>query len=342
MQIASKQPKAGRLLWRLVAAFWISIVFSVLFIKFLTPEPTDANFVWSLLARIGVVAVVSGTAFLLATRSIARPLEWLRSAAKNLGEGKLSTRVAARRDKAPHEVESLVSEFNAMAGRVEELVSSQRQLIADVSHELRSPLARLTLAVELLRRSPEDSQDCLDRCDQEITRLNLLIERLLTLSRLESSVVVLKQESFDLADLVSEVIDDVQFEASAKGCSVRCVRSEDCPVRGDFGLLRSAVENVMRNAVKYSPEGSSVVVSLICKGPECEVTVEDNGPGLSEKDLREMFRPFYRGDAARRDTKGYGLGLAIASRAVRLHNGTIVAANTPSGLAVCIHLPILN
>ena len=297
---------------------------------------------WSLLARIGIVAVVSGSAFLLATRSIARPLEWLRSAAKSLGEGRLSTRVAARRDSAPHEVESLVSEFNAMAERIEELVSSQRQLIADVSHELRSPLARLTLAVELLRRSPEDSQECLDRFDQEITRLNLLIERLLTLSRLESSVVVLKQESFDLADLVSDVIDDVQFEASAKGCSVRCVRSEECPVRGDFGLLQSAVENVMRNAVKYSPDGSSVSVSLICEGPKCRVTIEDNGPGLSEKDLREMFRPFYRGDAARRDPKGYGLGLAIAFRAVRLHNGTIIAANSPSGLTVSIRLPVLN
>jgi len=143
-----------------------------------------------------------------------------------------------------------------------------------------------------------------------------------------------------LADLAAEVVSDVQFEASARGCSIATVRSEQCPIVGDQALLRSAIENILRNAVQYSDEGTTVSVEVGCHHAEATFTVTDTGPGLGEKEISQIFQPFFRGGEARsRRSDGYGLGLAIASRAIGLHKGTIRAQNTGSGLAVSICLP---
>jgi two-component system sensor histidine kinase CpxA len=188
---------------------------------------------------------------------------------------------------------------------------------------------------------PEDREEYLARFENEVGKLNQLIERLLTLSRLESSTVLLREDFFDLADLAEEVISDAQFEASARGCSIALLRSEQSPVTGDQVLIRSAVENILRNAVQYSEEGTAIRVEVGCNPPDATITVTDTGPGLSVSEMSQLFQPFFRGDEARsRRSDGYGLGLAITSRAISLHGGTIRAQNTGSGLAVGVRLPL--
>jgi two-component system sensor histidine kinase CpxA len=321
------------------------VVLSVIVIKLFLKEPGETNvaFVWALISRLMVFFVISGAVMLLATRSFTRPVDWLRTAARNLAAGQLGARVAGSTSqlKPAKEVGALIDDFNHMAQRVEELVRSQRQLIADVSHELRSPLARLSLGVDLLRQFPEDEDEHLSRFENELGKLNDLIERLLTLSRLESSTIQLKHDFFDLADLISEAISDLQFEAAARGCSVSCTRSEQSPICGDQSLLRSAIENILRNAVQYSNEGTTVSVELAREQTRTKITVTDTGPGLSDNEISHMFQPFFRGTEGQlRRSDGYGLGLAIASRAIELHGGTIGARNTGSGLAVAIELPL--
>ena len=332
------------LFWRVVVAFWVSVVLSIIVIKLLlgTSGESNAAFAWALTSRLLVFLIISGVVMFLAIRSVTHPVQWLRSAVQKFASGELGARVHDKPTqlKPASEIEALIRDFNRMAERVEELVRSQRQLIADVSHELRSPLARLSLAVDLLRQFPEDREEHLARFENELGKLNQLIERLLTLSRLESSTVLLREDYFDLADLAAAVVSDVQFEASARGCSVATVRSEQCPIVGDQALLRSAIENILRNAVQYSDEGTTVSVAVGCDHADATFTVTDTGPGLSEKEISQIFQPFFRGGEARsRRSDGYGLGLAIASRAIGLHKGTIRAHNTGSGLAVSIRLP---
>ena len=293
---------------------------------------------WRLLA---LTAVVGALCFWLA-RTLTSPVEKLRGVVRSLAGGDLSARVAPRMAARRDEIGDLARDFDAMAARIEALVGAQRRLVRDVSHELRSPLARLAVALELARKRAGDAAgEQLDRIELEAGRLEALIDQLLTLSRLEAADAPAARDAVDLCDLVDRVADDAAFEASARGIQVVVEKGSPCTVSGDADALRSALENVVRNAVHYTPDGGEVRVAVARDGHWAAARVSDTGPGVPEEHLEAVFRPFFRVEEARdRQHGGAGLGLAIASRAVRLHGGTITARNRPSGgLEVEIRLP---
>jgi two-component system, OmpR family, sensor histidine kinase CpxA len=262
----------------------------------------------------------------------------------------LTARIGARASKRRDEVAGLMRDFDAMAERLEILMKAQSRLLNDISHELRSPLARLNVALGLARqRSNVESSEMLDRIELEASRLNELIGRILTLARLEDGEQRVPQTPVPLAELVRNVAEDAEFEAQARHCHVQTVIPEgDWGVRGIASLLHSAVENVVRNAIRYTQEHTSVRVELASeegpKGPEAVLKVSDSGPGAPPDALDKLFEPFYRLDDARgRQTGGVGLGLAITERAVRFHGGRVSARNrTEGGLQVEIRLPLIR
>jgi two-component system sensor histidine kinase CpxA len=240
-------------------------------------------------------------------------------------------------------------DFDAMAERLENLVNAQSRLLNDISHELRSPLARLNVALGLARqRANSESAAMLDRIELEAGRLNELIGRLLTLARMEDGEQRVPSTPVLLNDVVLSVAEDAEFEAQARHCHVRSeIPADSWEVRGDPSLLHSAIENVVRNAIRYTREGSTVHIELernkTAAGSEAVIRVSDCGDGVPPVALEKLFQPFYRLDDARgRQTGGVGLGLAITERAVRFHGGRVAAANRPQGgLMVEIHLPLL-
>ncbi len=241
-------------------------------------------------------------------------------------------------------------DFDTMAERLETLVKAQSRLLNDISHELRSPLARLNVALGLARqRAGVESADMLDRIELEASRLNELIGRILTLARLEDGEQDVPQTPVPLDELVLRVAEDAEFEAQARHCHVHTtIPDGDWGVRGNASLLHSAVENVVRNAIRYTQERSSVEIELECdesaKRTEAVLKVSDSGPGVPDDALGKLFEPFYRLDDARgRLTGGVGLGLAITERAVRFHGGKVTAFNrAEGGLRVEIRLPLIS
>jgi two-component system sensor histidine kinase CpxA len=231
-----------------------------------------------------------------------------------------------------------------MAARLENLVGSQRRLLRDVSHELRSPLARLSVALELARdRAGEEAVEPLGRIEREASRLDELIGKLLLLERLEEDGPRAEAVEFDLCDLLTEVVDDAAFEAVAGDREVTLDACASCRINGHPDLMRSAFENVLRNAIRHTPEGTTVEVSLTEEAGVRHVSVRDHGPGVPEEHLERLFDPFSRvADARERSTGGAGLGLAITRRAVELHGGSVTARNNPSGgFEVEIRLPVV-
>jgi len=304
---------------------------------------------WTFFVRLLVVILTAGALCYLLARYITTPVVKLREVTRQVTEGDLSARVGPRLGRRRDELAAMGHDFDTMATRVETLVSAQTRLLRDISHELRSPLARLSVALDLARkRAGAAAAADLDRIEREAKRLNEMIGQLLTLSRSESDANGHGAQALDLAALVREVAADADFEAQAQGRAVEVVECEECRMKGTASLLRSAVENVVRNAVRYTPEGTAVKLSLRCAresngaGAAAVIRIRDEGPGVPEEALPEIFRPFYRMDDSRtRETGGTGLGLAITERAVRLHGGTVKAANLPGGgLTVEIRLPL--
>jgi two-component system sensor histidine kinase CpxA len=300
----------------------------------------------ALLLRTLAAILAAGAVCYLLARYIVAPVVKLREVTRQVTEGDLSARVGPRLGRRRDELASMGHDFDEMASRVETLVGAQTRLLRDISHELRSPLARLSVALDLARkRAGAAAAGDLDRIEREAKRLNEMVGQLLALSRWESGEGGARLETFDLAALVREVASDADFEAQGRGCSVVFAESGACEMRGTRDLVRSAVENVVRNAVRYTPEGTAVKINLNCSEGgrrEALVSVRDEGAGVPEEALREIFRPFYRIDDSRtRETGGAGLGLAITERAVRLHGGTVTASNPPGGgLLVELRLPL--
>jgi two-component system sensor histidine kinase CpxA len=291
---------------------------------------------------LGLILIGSAFCYWLA-RYLTAPVKKLRIATKELAQGNLSARVGrsgGRRD----ELVSLGSDFDLMAEKIESLVQAQRRLLGDISHELRSPLARLNVALELARqRSGAEAASALARIQREAENLNEMIGQLLTLTRLQTGEI--QKSEFDLCRLVREIADDAEFEAQSGNRAVKLESVAACSFNGNEQLLRRAIENVVRNAVHYTAEGTEVEIEVRETSTETNarvltITVRDRGPGVPDAALTEIFRPFYRVDDARdREAGGVGLGLAIADRAIQLHGGTVTAANAiGGGLIVTISL----
>jgi two-component system sensor histidine kinase CpxA len=294
--------------------------------------------------RLSVAFLVSGLICYLLTRYLTAPILRLREASQHLAGGDLSTRAAAGMERRRDELGSLVRDFNAMATHIEELVSRQRQLIYDISHELRSPLARLNVALDL-GRERKGNDPAFDHMEQDIACLNDMIERLLTVARLDTSTAAVPMTPVDLTELVSQIVRSAEFELQEQEGAVRLSSQGQYCVHGNAELLHSAIENVIRNAIRYTGPGNFVEVQLeptnAIAPAFVRILVCDHGQGVPESELVNIFQPFYRvADDRNRQSGGTGLGLAIADRVVRIHAGTIQARNiTPHGLEVEILLP---
>ena len=292
------------------------------------------------------VLLIGGIFCYWLARHLSTPLEQLRGVTQELSAGNLTARVNNNLLRRRDEIGHLGRDFNVMAERIESLVNAQRRLLGDISHELRSPLARQGVALAIARRrAGQDAGPALDRIEREGERLNEMIGQLLALTRLESGTDGFKSVKIDLSALVREVADDADYEARSRERSVKVVSSERLEINGVPELIRSAVENVVRNAVRHTQKDTQVDISVVAESNggsnRAKITVRDHGRGVPENAIEEIFRPFYRVEDDRdRKTGGTGLGLSIAARAVRLHQGTIKASNADSGgLVVEISLP---
>jgi two-component system sensor histidine kinase CpxA len=301
---------------------------------------------WEIGIRILLIVTTAGLVCYGLAWYLTAPLIKLRGATRRLAQGDLDTRVGASVGKRADEYGELAQDFDLMADRIQQLVLSQRRLLGDISHELRSPLSRLTVALALARKSTgDDAAGYLSRIEIEAERMNQLIGQLLMLSRLESQDPKAPGSPLYLDELLQSIVADADFEAAGQKRGVRLISAERCQVTGSSEALRSAVENVVRNAIRYAPENTTVEVSLRLERrgamSEAVIDIRDHGPGIPEASLAHIFEAFYRVDDARdRQSGGTGLGLAIAGRALRLHGGTITAHNAPDGgLLVEIRLP---
>lgn len=312
------------------------------------PPPPPLHTPFSNIKRLALqllaMLVIGGLFCYWLARYVTAPIIKLRAATQELASGNLSARVGTGLTRQQDEVGHLGRDFNVMAERIESLVASQRRLLGDISHELRSPLARLGVALELARkRAGEDAGAALDRIGREAESINEMIGQLLALSRLESDTEGLRNMQIDLCALVQEIADDADFEARGRARRVRASTCDSCRMMGVAPLVRSAIENVVRNAARYTAEETVVEIKLVCEERNGEsravINVRDYGAGVPEDAIDKIFRPFYRVEDARdRQTGGSGLGLAIAARAVRLHGGTIEAANATDGSGLIVEM----
>lgn len=276
----------------------------------------------------------------LLARHFARPIRNLRAAFDAAAAGDLEVRVGTAMGSRRDELAELGRDFDRMVGQLQSLVNGQRRLLHDVSHELRSPLARLQAATGLARQQPGKIEASLDRIEKESVRIDGLVGELLTLSRLEAGTGQIRRERIELGELVAGIVDDARFEARARDVEVLLAATAEAAVEGDPELLQRAIENVVRNAVKFTVPGTQVRVACQIHAGEASIRVEDAGPGVDEADLPHIFEPFYR---AASDGGGHGLGLAIAHRVVESTGGRLRAANlAEGGLRVEILLPVLG
>jgi two-component system, OmpR family, sensor kinase len=289
----------------------------------------------------GLLASVISS-FLLANYLVS-PIMKLREGLKTLAGGAFNVRIGAQLGKRRDEIATLGRDFDTTAAKLEQMDAAQKRLFHDVSHELRSPLSRLQAAVGLLRKNPARLETLLPRMEREIKRQDGLVEEILTLARLgPNAAATLERETIDVIDLVSAIIDDAAFEAQAKGVAMDYAGIQSFVTRVNGELIYRAIENVARNAVKYSPDGSRIAISAArsSDGETLELAIRNPGPIVPQEDIEKIFHPFTR---LQESESGYGLGLAITRRAVEAHGGAVEAlANPEGGLTVTIILPRLS
>ncbi len=285
----------------------------------------------------------------------AQPIRALRKAFDNVANGRFDTRIGTSIGKRKDELAGLGQDFDRMAShlqelmetqgrmasRMQKLMEAQQRLLHDVSHEIRSPLARLQAAADLMLQQPERTLELIPRMERDTNRIDVLVGELLTLTRLDSGMAGRMDEQVDLHELLEHIANDARLEAEGKMCAVESNLPEKMVVKGNHELLYRALENVVRNAVAHSPAGTRVTVNAENAAGQWLVTVEDEGSGVLPSELENIFQPFFRGQAGSHD--GYGLGLAITKRVVQAHGGTVQAENRKSGgLSVTISLSAVS
>ena len=303
------------------------------FIAVIQRRPLD---LWSFVPYyLLVLLAVALLCYMLAT-NLATPLRVLGQTVEQFGKGNLSARVNSRRQ---DEIGELSRAFDQMADRIQTLLTAERRLLQDISHELRSPLARLSFGVELVRTT-DDREGAVVRLKKEIDRLTHLVGGLLQVTRVEGDPTSLNREVFSLNELLRELAADGAIEADVRGCRLVVKEEEQILVHADPELLRRAVENILRNAIRHAPEGTPIEVTLDCQPSTVSVSIRDYGPGVPEEMLSSIFKPFFRVDSSRDSASGgAGLGLAIAQSAIALHRGNLSATNMHPGLLVRVELP---
>jgi signal transduction histidine kinase len=295
--------------------------------------------IWAFLPYYFLVIGATAAMVWLAMAVVVIPIRRIANSIAAFGQGNLSVRVKTDR---PDEIGQLGRSFNQMAERLERLIVSERRLLGDISHELRSPLARLKFAVKLARTS-QDSKTAIDRIEKDVDRIASLVSDIVEITFLEGDPALCGTESVAIADVVDDVVRDCAVESEARGCRIEFMGNIDGLVLGSRELLRRAVENVLRNAVRYSPEGTAVLVYLSEKEQAAVIVVRDHGSGVPEEMLSRIFDPFFRVEESRTlNGGGSGLGLSIAKRAMQAHHGTIAAENAEPGLRVTLCIPLVN
>ncbi len=306
---------------------------------FLFPPPRHTflhalgNYLW---LRIGLAILISGLVCYGLSRLLTGRLRQLQLASRRLADGELDTRLQVR-ERGGDESDELARDFNSMAQQLQERVQAQKRLLADVSHELRSPLARLRVALALAQEDKTKTDSYLQRIERETERLEDLIGQLLASQSASSPL----DAHIDLVPLLQQLCEDANFEGQASGKQLQLhTRLPHAIVSSTSDLLHKSFENILRNALTHTHDHTEVTIELDRVGPTYRIRVEDNGPGVPQAELDHIFGEFYRVDTARsRDSGGYGLGLAIARRAIARHGGSIHAENTDRGLRITVTLP---
>lgn len=301
------------------------------------PGPPLVFILRRLFAPVIVSIFLAGVISALAAKYLVNPISKLQSAAQRLASGELDYRIGAALESRKDEFTALGEDFDRMADQIGQLLAAQRQLMLDLSHELRSPLARIKVALELARgqRNPEE---LIERMDRDADRMDALIGELLLLARLESPSPSDNEQTIDLSELVASIVEDARLESSGSGHCIRALIAPGLSTVGDRELLTRAIENVLRNALRHTPDGGDIEFEASHDGDGALIRVVDSGKGVSEDLIEQLFKPFARGDGARR---GVGLGLAITRAAIQRHGGTVVINNRASrpGLEVRLQLP---
>ena len=303
----------------------------------------NGSFVGALLLRVLLALLVAAFFCFLLAKSITAPIRALRAASLKLESGDFSSRVLPTIAPRNDEIADTARAFDRMADRIQVLVQKRQELLADISHELRSPLTRLSVSLELVRRG---ENDVVEQMQKDLDRLNDMIGQILLLTRLDMKEAEPARERWNLKPVLEAIAADAQYERQAEDKTILLEAPAEYFVVGDVNLLRSCLENIVRNAMNYTAEGTSVAV-MVCARHQASknfwgIEIEDHGPGVPSESLPFLFEPFYRVSQSRdRTNGGVGLGLAIAQRVVDVHGGRITAENTTAhtGLHVQVLLP---
>lgn len=340
-----------KLYWKIFIWFWLAMCLTIIVIALVSSQVTQQSSGvdfehysfnrGNIIFRFSVAILIGGFICYLLSLYLLRPIRILQRAAKKLGQGEFQTRVQALLGHRKDEIGELARDFDEMAARLESLVLSKQQLLQDISHELRSPLARLSVALEIARDKSPAVEKELMRIAYETDKLNELIRQILSLASLDASQNEIAFEKIDIVELIHSIVSDANYEIQHRVIPIRLTTPQTCEAEVCYPLLRSAIENIIRNALRYTPEDQPINITLLQKEDNIHISIEDSGPGIPEEKLSQVFDPFFRVDDSRTQrTGGFGLGLAIAKRAILLHKGHIYAKNlSQGGLGVVLSFP---